>query len=156
MTRLNFLADEPWDEHLDELQIKVRYFGRPHGAKELGASLHELLPGSPGAHLHAHYDGEEMFFVLSGHPTLRTGEGKEPLSPGDVVFCPSGIAGLHTIMNETDEPARILAVSSGHFPDVVVYPEKGWAWVATRDPDKPVPEGGDAGIIAKFPWPPSD
>jgi hypothetical protein len=37
-----------------------------------------------------------------------------------------------------------------------VYPEKGWAWVATRDPDKPVPEGGDAGIIAKFPWPPSD
>ena len=29
------------------------------------------------------------------------------------------------------------------------------AWVATRHPERPVPESGDAGIIARFELPPS-
>jgi hypothetical protein len=29
------------------------------------------------------------------------------------------------------------------------------AWVATRHPERPVPEGGDDGIIARFDLPPS-
>jgi len=34
---------------------------------------------------------------------------------------------------------------------VVAYPEHGYAWVATRDPDpKLLEEGGDPGIIARF------
>src|SRR4029079_2014186 len=56
-------------------------------------------------------------------------------SPGDYVFCPEGRAGLHVFSNPTDEPARVLAMSAGSFPDVVAYPEHGYAWVATRDPD---------------------
>jgi mannose-6-phosphate isomerase-like protein (cupin superfamily) len=38
-------------------------------------------------------DVEEMFFVLSGTPTLRTAEDEEQLSPGDVVYCPEGWKG---------------------------------------------------------------
>jgi hypothetical protein len=35
--------------------------------------------------------------------------------------------------------------------DVVGYPEHGYAWVATRDPDpKLLARGGDPGIIARF------
>ena len=34
--------------------------------------------------------------------------------------------------------------------DVVAYPERGVAWVATRHPERPVPEGGDQGVIARF------
>jgi uncharacterized cupin superfamily protein len=75
------------------------------------------------------------------------------LSPGDVVYCPEGIDGLHTLSNPADEPARILAVSTKRFPDVVAYPERGIAWVATRHPERPVPEGGDKGIIARFELP---
>jgi uncharacterized cupin superfamily protein len=97
-----------------------------------------------------------MFFVLSGTPTLRTGEGEEQLSPGDVVYCPEGIEGLHTFSNPTHEPVRILAVSTKRFPDVVAYPEQGIAWVATRHPERPVPEGGDKGIIARFELPRED
>ena len=75
MYRLNFLADEAWDEVDDDHRMRVRWFGHPFGADILGASLRELLPGSPGGWLHMHYGVEEMFFVLSGAPStsaLRT------------------------------------------------------------------------------------
>ena len=55
MSRLNVLADEPWDMTAEKMRIRTRFFGMPLGAKELGASLHELLPGSTGFNLHAHY-----------------------------------------------------------------------------------------------------
>ena len=36
---------------------------------------------------------------------------------------------------------------------VDAYPERGVAWVATRHPERPVPEGGDEGVIARFDLP---
>jgi uncharacterized cupin superfamily protein len=155
MHRLNFLADEPWDEVNGDDRMRVRWFGHPFGADILGASLRELLPGSPAGWLHMHYGVEEMFFVLAGTPTVRTPEGEEQLSPGDVVYFPEGPEGLHDFSNPTDEPVRLLAISSKRFPDVVAYPERGVAWVGTRHPERPVPEGGDNGIIARFDLPPS-
>jgi uncharacterized cupin superfamily protein len=64
MSRLNVYAREPWDRTAEKMRIRMRFFGMPLGAKELGASLHELLPGSTGfhLHLHAHYGMEELFF----------------------------------------------------------------------------------------------
>ncbi len=155
MPRQNFLSDEPWDELRDDAGIRTRVFDRRPG-RRLGASLHELAPGAPGFKLHMHYGLEEQFFVVSGTPTLRTGTGEERLGPGDVVHCPEGIDGLHTFTNPTDQPVRILAVSTGRLPDLLVYPEEGVAWVATRDPDFPPPESGDRGIIARFELPSDD
>ena len=154
MSRLNVFADEPWDRTAEQMQIRTRFFGLPLGAKELGASLHELLPGSTGFNLHAHYGMEEMFFVLSGTPTLRTGNGEEELAPGDVVFCPRGIEGLHTFTNPTDTPARVLAVSTNPLPEVVLYPEIGKLAVATRSPFETPGEGEDPGIVAMLDYPP--
>ena len=153
MRRLNFLDDEPWDEVEDEARKRTRSFGHPFEADKLGASLFELLPGAPGWALHMHYGVEEMFFVLAGTPTVRTPEGEETLAPGDVVYFPEGVDGLHDFSNPADEPARIIGISSKRFPDVVAYPEYGYAWVATRHPERPVPEGGDEGIIARFDLP---
>jgi len=152
LRRLNFLDDEPWDEVEDEL--RRRWFGHPFGADMLGASLTELLPGASGGPLHMHYGVEEMFFVLSGTPTVRTPEGEEELSPGDVLYFPEGPDGLHTFSNPTDEPVRLLGISTKRFPDVVAYPERGVAWVATRHPERPVDDSGDKGIIARFELPP--
>ena len=152
MVRQSFLDDEPWDEMHEELALRTRAFARTPD-QLLTGSLHELAPGSPGFRLHMHYGGEEMFFVLSGTPTLRTGTAEERLEPGAVVHCPEGRDGLHTFTNPTDQPVRLLAVSAGRFPDVVAYPEQGVAWVATRNPDFPAPTGGDAGIIARFELP---
>lgn len=156
MRRLNFLDDDPWDQVDDEFGVRVRWFGHPFGADMLGASLRELLPGSPGGSMHLHYGVEEMFFVLRGRPTVRTPEGEETLSPGDVVYFPEGPDGLHTFSNQNDEPVRLLSISTKRFPDVVAYPERGVAWVATRHPERPVRDGDDEGIIARFELPPGE
>ena len=80
----------------------------------------------------------------------RMGATLYELAP-DFVFCPEGRAGLHAFSNPTEEPAQILAISAGSFPDVVAYPEHGYAWVATRDPDPELlARGGDPGIISRF------
>jgi len=100
--------------------------------------------------MHMHYGVEEMFFVLSGTPTVRTPQGAEELSAGDVVYFPEGPDGLHTFSNPTDELVRMIDISTKRFPDVVAYPERGVARVATSHPERPVPEGGDEGVIARF------
>ena len=148
MTRQNLFSDI-WED-AETAGIRYRMFWRPDDAR-MGATLWELAPGAPLARLHMHYGAEEMFFVLSGRPTFRNQHGEEELSPGDFVFCPEGRAGLHTFGNPTDEPVELLAMSAGGFPDVVAYPEDGYAWVATRDPDPALlAKGGDPGIIARF------
>lgn len=151
MTRQNLFSNV-WDGEDDQARARSQVFWRPeetpHG---LGATLYELGPGAPEGNLHMHFGAEEMFFVLSGKPTFRGPDGGEVLSPGDYVFCPEGRAGLHTFSNATEEAARLLAISAGGFPDVVAYPEQGYAWVATRDPDPALlAKGGDPGIIARF------
>ncbi len=148
MTYQNFLADEPWDT--TDAEERTRVFWRPDNAT-MGATLHELQPGS-SPRLHMHYGAEEMFFVVSGRPTFRNATDEEQLAPGDVVFCPDGRRGLHTFENHTDQPARILAISAGGFPDVVAYPEDGYAWVATRDPELDA-DDADPGIIVRFELP---
>jgi uncharacterized cupin superfamily protein len=149
MTRQNLFSGL-WDGEPDEERTRRRVFWRPEDAR-LGATLYEFGPGTPERRLHMHFGAEEMFFVLRGRPSFRGRDGREELAPGDVVFCPEGRAGLHTFSNPTDEPAEILAISAGSFPDVVAYPEDGYAWVATRDPDPELlARGGDPGIIARF------
>jgi len=146
--RLNFLDDEPWDDVNQER--RVRWFGHPFETDMLGASLIELLPGASGGPLHMHYGVEEMFFVLTGRPAVRTPEGNQNLAPGDVIYFPEGPDGLHDISNPTDEPARLLGISTKRFPDLLAYPERGVAWVATRHPERPLRDDADSGIIARF------
>ena len=148
MNRQNLFADGPWDVENDENGLLHRIFWRPDDAR-MGASLWELTPGAPGMRWHMHYGAEEMFFVLSGRVVFRTIEGEEELTAGDFASCPEGLAGLHAYSNPYDEPARVLGISAGGFPDVVAYPEHHYAWVATRDPDLPA-DPSDPGIIQRF------
>src|SRR5438477_10013895 len=149
MNRQNLFSDA-WDGENEEAGTRHRIFWRPDDAR-MGATLYELAPDAPEMRMHMHFGAEEMFFVLSGRPVFRNQQGEEELAPGDFVFCPEGRAGLHTFSNPTEEPAQILAISAGSFPDVVAYPEHGYACVATRDPDPELlARGGDPGIIARF------
>jgi uncharacterized cupin superfamily protein len=149
MTRQNLHSDV-WDGANEDEGTRYRVFSRPDDAR-MGATLYELAPKARGTRMHMHFGAEEMFFVLSGRPVLRTPDGEQEMTAGAYVFCPEGRAGLHTFSNPSAEPAQILAISAGGFPDVVAYPEDGYAWVATRDPDPELPaRGGDPGIIARF------
>lgn len=149
MTRQSLFSGR-WDGEDEEFGTRHQVFWRPEDAR-MGATLYELDPSASGGRLHMHFGAEELFFVLSGRPVLRTLEGEEQLAPGDYVSCPEGRAGAHVFGNPGDEPARLLALSAGSFPDVVAYPQDGYAWVATRDPDPELlARGGDPGIIARF------
>ncbi len=149
MTRENLFSGD-WNGDDEQTRTRRRVFWRPDGAR-MGATLYELAPGAPETNMHMHFGAEEMFFVLRGRPLFRNQHGEEALAAGDVVFCPEGRAGLHTFSNPGEESVQLLAISAGSFPDVVAYPEQGYAWVATRDPDPAMlAKGGDPGIIARF------
>jgi uncharacterized cupin superfamily protein len=149
--RPNILADEPWEFVAEKMGVRGRQVAEPAGARDLGATIYEYEPGASGFNLHAHYSFEELFVVLQGQPTLRTADGERPLAAGEVIACPRGRDGMHTFANPGEEPARILAISTLQFPDVVIYPELGTVAVATRHPFKPPAEGEDEGLVALFP-----
>jgi len=146
MTRQNLFSDT-WDGD-DEAGTRRRVFWRPDDAR-LGATLYELAPDTEESRIHMHYGAEEMFFVLSGRPVFRNQDGTEALAPGDFVFCPEGRAGCTRSAIRPTSPPR----SSRSAPEAspTSYPEHGYAWVATRDPDPELlAKGGDPGIIARF------
>jgi uncharacterized cupin superfamily protein len=97
--------------------------GRQAGARDLGASLFELEPGSAAFPLHYHLGNEELLIAVSGEVELRTLEGSRRLTEGEVVACPAGPEGAHQVINRGPGPARVLIVSEMRAPDVVVRPE---------------------------------
>lgn len=107
------------------------------GSERLGASVWKLPPGETAYPYHFHYSDEELLFVLSGRPTLRTPAGTRELAPGEAVHFPLGEEGAHQVSNRTEEEVRFLAVSTNGAADVVVYPDSNKICAAER-----LPEGG--------------
>ena len=114
--------------------------GRQAGTEELGASLFEVPPGGATFPLHAHYANEELLVVIAGRPTLTTLEGERELAAGEVVACPTGRKGAHRLDNRTDEPVRVLIVSTMNAPDINEFPETGELWARTYVPGHDPPD----------------
>jgi len=126
-----------WDAERDEPPFRWRRarIARQAGARDLGASLFELPPGSASFPLHAHHANEEMILVLAGRPMLTGADGEaRQLTPGEVVACPAGRAGAHRLDNRGDEPARVLIVSTMKAPEVNEMLEDGTFWVRDYAP----------------------
>jgi uncharacterized cupin superfamily protein len=115
--------DPHWDAEQDQAAFRWQRarVGRQAGARELGASVFEVPPGGSTFPLHAHHANEEILAVLRGSPTLRTIDGERALAQGELVCFRTGRAGAHRIDNRTDEPVRILIVSTMIGPDVVEH-----------------------------------
>jgi uncharacterized cupin superfamily protein len=121
-----------WDAERDEAPFVWRRarLGRQAGARDLGASLFELPPGSATFPLHAHLHNEEMLVVLAGRPTLTGPDGStRELATGEVVACPAGREGAHRLDNHGSDPARILIVSTMKAPEINEMLEDGTYWV---------------------------
>ena len=57
--------------------------------------------------LHLHDQGEELFYVVSGHGTATLNVNTEQIEPGDVIVVPAGE--IHRISNpENDEPLIVV------------------------------------------------
>jgi uncharacterized cupin superfamily protein len=115
--------------------------GRQAGSEQLGASLFEVPPGGETFPLHAHLHNEELLIVVSGSPTLRTLTDEVRLEPGEVIACRAGSDGAHLVRNDTDEPVRVLIVSTMVAPEINVFPDTGEIWVRDYVPGTDAPPG---------------
>jgi uncharacterized cupin superfamily protein len=129
----NILEPE-WEAELPGL--RGQRVGAQAGAEKLGATLYEVDPGGRVSPLHIHHANEEMLIVLSGRPTLRTGEGERELVPGELVAFPAGRRGAHQVLNRSGEPARVLIASTMIYPEVAEHPDSGKIVAISGRPDE--------------------
>ena len=71
----------------------------------------------------------------------RRSPGPAGAGSGEVVSCPAGPDGAHRLTNDTDEPVRVLIVSTMHAPDINEFPETGEYWVRDYVPGTDPPDG---------------
>ena len=127
MDVFNLFAEQDWDDKNDREGFRHRAapIGKRLGADLLGGTLYELPPGEKTWPYHYEIGCEEWLIAVSGRPTLRGPDGERELAPGDVAVFPEGAAGAHQVSNASDEPCRVLILSSKSPVAVVHYPDSG-------------------------------
>jgi uncharacterized cupin superfamily protein len=80
------------------------------GARKLGYRLAKLDPGHAFCPLHWHVQCEEFFYVVEGHPSIRTSRGTIECRPGDFIAFPTGERGAHQSRNDSGAPCLVLLV----------------------------------------------
>ena len=135
MAVFNLFAEQDWDETNDRAGYEHRaaIIGKRLGADLLGATLYEIPPGEKTWPYHYELGCEEWLVAVSGRPTLRTPEGERELEPGDVAVFPEGPDGAHQVINRSDEPCRVLILSSKSPLAVVHYPDSGKVGLWSQD-----------------------
>ena len=123
----NLTGEQEWDSEQDRTGYRHRAtaVGKRLGAELLGGSLYELPPGEKTWPYHYELGCEEWLVVVSGRPTLRSPDGERELAPGDVAVFPEGPTGAHQVSNRSNEPCRVLILSSKAPLAIVHYPDSG-------------------------------
>ena len=103
-----------------------------------GVNLTRLAPHASSSLRHAHSRQDEFIYVLAGHPTLHTDEGRVRLAPGMCAGFKAGTGNGHRLVNETAEDVVVLEVGDrtpgdeGTYPDddlKAVFLDGGWQFV---------------------------
>jgi uncharacterized cupin superfamily protein len=143
---VNIFGDE-WERGRDRpgWQWKHLSIARKLGAERIGASLYELAPGQRTFPYHWQVIEEEWLIVLRGEPTLRDPSGERRLSAGDVVVFKRGPEGAHSIRNDTNEPVRLLMLSSDRESagEIAFYPDSGKVGIFGEDLRKILDENAE-------------
>ncbi len=126
---MNVYADE-WDVKRET--VRIRHVGHALDTDLIGGIVLELLPGHRGPY-HLHHGNEELALVLDGTVTVRGEAEEEAAGRGELVFFPRGRSGLHALENHSEEPARVLLLSSKVVPDVTERPDEGLIGVFAGD-----------------------
>ena len=100
-----------------------RALGDAFGLTQYGVNLVVLPPGTWSSQRHWHSEEDELVYILDGHPTLVTDEGRTPLEPGMCAGFPAGNDNGHHLVNETGAPVTYLEVGSRRDNDDVDYPD---------------------------------
>ena len=135
MEVFNLNAGQDWEAENDRDGYRHRRtaIGPRLGATLVGGTLYEVPPGEKTWPYHYEHGCEEWLVCVSGRPTLRGPDGERELEPGDVAVFPEGPDGAHGVVNRTDEPCRVLLLSSKSPLAVVHYPDSGKVGIWTED-----------------------
>lgn len=120
------LYDPEWEFEATagEMVLRVAQIVARAGGERLGGTLYELEPGGTAVSpLHFHRANEELLIVVTGRPSVRSPESERVCEPGELVAFPAGPAGAHQVVNRSEEPARVLILSTLTLPDVVEHPD---------------------------------
>ena len=90
--------------------------GKDNGGSNLTVVNAGIDPGA-GLALHIHPDYEEATFVVEGHIVAVLEGETRILGPGDLLLAPAGAK--HTITNQSDKPAKVLAIYPATNPERV-------------------------------------
>ena len=97
--------------------------GEMFGLANFGVNLTRLAPHSVSALRHAHTKQDELVYILQGHPTLHTDEGRCALGPGMCAGFQAGTGNGHRLINETSEEVVYLEVGDRSPGDEGSYPD---------------------------------
>ncbi|MEZ5590815.1 MAG: cupin domain-containing protein [Gammaproteobacteria bacterium] len=100
-----------------------RQLGDQFGLTNFGVNLTRLAPNAVSSLRHAHTRQDEFIYVLQGHPTLHTDEGRTRLSPGMCAGFKAGTGNGHCLINETSEEVVYLEVGDRTPGDEGSYPD---------------------------------
>lgn len=97
--------------------------GEFFGLSNFGVNLTRLAPNSVSALRHSHTKQDEFVYIIQGHPTLHTDEGKTKLSPGMCAGFKAGTGNGHRLVNETSQEVVYLEVGDRSPGDEGTYPD---------------------------------
>ena len=100
-----------------------RPLGDVFGLTNFGVNLTRLAPGAVSSLRHAHTKQDEFVYILQGHPTLHTDEGRTKLSPGMCAGFRKATGNGHRLVNETREDVVYLEVGDRTPGDEGSYPD---------------------------------
>ena len=94
-------------------------------SKNLFFDLRLLNPEQFSFPYHFHRHAEELIMIISGTMTLRTQNGFDIMTKGDIVFFEMGEGGAHQFYNHSDEPCTYLDIRTLFGVDICEYPDSG-------------------------------
>ena len=93
------------------------------GLANFGVNRTQLVPGGASALRHAHTKQDEFVYILEGHPTLHTDEGRTRLAPGMCAGFRKGTGNGHRLVNETGTDVVYLEIGDRAPGDEGSYPD---------------------------------
>ncbi len=137
---MEIVATDDCEELLSKATVK-RSLSAALDTTEIALNYYELAPGDAFSNaLHAHFDQEELFYVLDGTATFETDDGQVTVSGGQAVRF--GRGEYQHGYNEHDERVVALAIGAPkESTDVkLACPDCG----ERTPPDRRSEDGGDA------------
>ncbi len=123
---VNDLTLKKWQDRVPEFSWHTsENLGEVVGSKYIRFDIRSLDPGKYSYPYHFHRAAEELFIILSGDAVLRSPQGFEKVSHGDLIFFEEGSAGAHQLRNDGAAPCVYVDIRTIHGIDVCEYPDSG-------------------------------